>query len=301
MIAILCSGQGGQHRDMFRLTGAAPEATPVFETAAALLDADPRRFVLEAEEGTLFGNRIGQILCCTQALAGWALLGMERGTRIVLAGYSVGELAAWGCAGYFTAAQTLKLAAERAAAMDRASSADAGMAAFTGLRREDLQSVMGGRASIAIVNGPDSFVVGGAGAALDACVADAMRSGARATRLRVQVASHTAMMEAATREFATVLRAETLQAPSAGVRLLSGIDAETVSDGSTGLQALAAQIGQTIDWASCLQACREAGATAFLELGPGSALSRMAGSGQSRSLEDFRTGQGARDWLARAA
>jgi [acyl-carrier-protein] S-malonyltransferase len=47
----------------------------------------------------------------------------------------------------------------------------------------------------------------------------------------------------------------------------------------------------------------EAGATAFLELGPGHALSEMVASAwpdvPTRSLDDFRSIQGARSWLVR--
>jgi len=49
-------------------------------------------------------------------------------------------------------------------------------------------------------------------------------------------------------------------------------------------------------------ACVEAGARAFLELGPGAALSQMTantyGEIPARSLEDFKTVQGAGTWLA---
>jgi [acyl-carrier-protein] S-malonyltransferase len=45
----------------------------------------------------------------------------------------------------------------------------------------------------------------------------------------------------------------------------------------------------------------EAGASVFFELGPGRALNEMAAGAyiSARSLEDFRTLQGARAWLAR--
>ena len=45
-LAILCSGQGRQHPDMFALTGDAPEAAGLFAHAAKLLGGkDPRDFV----------------------------------------------------------------------------------------------------------------------------------------------------------------------------------------------------------------------------------------------------------------
>jgi [acyl-carrier-protein] S-malonyltransferase len=91
--------------------------------------------------------------------------------------------------------------------------------------------------------------------------------------------------------------------PPSGTRILSGVDGATISSIDTGLDKLAAQISQTVQWASCLQSCVEAGATAFLELGPGHALSGMVASSwpdiPTRSLEDFRSLQGARAWLAR--
>ena len=44
-LAILCSGQGRQHPDMFALTGGAPEAAGLFAHAAKLLGTDPRDLV----------------------------------------------------------------------------------------------------------------------------------------------------------------------------------------------------------------------------------------------------------------
>ncbi len=308
-VAILCSGQGGQHREMFHLVGEVPAAAPVFEAAARLLGGtDPRRFVHEAEEDALFANRAGQILCCTQALAAWAMLGDARPSSVVLAGYSVGELAAWGCAGLFDPAQTLQLAAERALAMDRTAPAGAGLAAIVGLRRDTLDALLRTHAlalaplAVAIVNSPDSFVVGGAAEALDTCLAEARRLGAtRTIRLRVSVPSHTPLLQQAGEAFGTLLDRQALHPQGAGIRLLSGIDAETIRDPRTGLRKLALQLARTIDWAGCLEACGEAGATRFLELGPGSALARMVDTRMSpaaRAVEQFRTADGVQAWLA---
>ena len=99
-IAILCSGQGTQHPGMFDLVAQAPEAQGVLEAACAVLEGkDPRQFIREADPATLYSNRVGQILCCTQTLAAWALINPHLAGPVVIAGYSVGELAAWGCAG----------------------------------------------------------------------------------------------------------------------------------------------------------------------------------------------------------
>jgi [acyl-carrier-protein] S-malonyltransferase len=91
--------------------------------------------------------------------------------------------------------------------------------------------------------------------------------------------------------------------PRTGTRLFSGIDGDAVLDAKNDVNKLALQISQPIQWARCLESCVEAGAVAFLELGPGRALAEMAGSVYphipTRSLDDFRSAQGARDWLSR--
>ncbi len=100
-------------------------------------------------------------------------------------------------------------------------------------------------------------------------------------------------------------RAEIARTVPAGVRLLGGIDAAPVIDVERGLDGLAAQISTTIRWSDCLAAAVEAGATAFLELGPGRALAEMAAGAHpdvpARGLDDFRTAAGVRGWLERVA
>src|SRR5580704_17690727 len=180
LMAILCSGQGGQHPSMFDLVASCPEAEPVFIAAAEVLGQDPRRFVREAAPADLFSNRAGQILCCTQALAMRSALGKARPARTVIAGYSIGELAVWGCAGAVDGPGILRLAQRRAAAMDAAASSDGGLAAIVGLRRPTLEPILARHAvSIAIVNDVDSFVVGGRRTALQAVCQEAAARGAR--------------------------------------------------------------------------------------------------------------------------
>jgi [acyl-carrier-protein] S-malonyltransferase len=160
VVAILCSGQGGQHPAMFDLVANCLEAEPIFAAAAGVLGQEPRRFVRQAAPADLFSDLSGQILCCTQALAAWAALGTARPARAVIAGYSVGELAAWGCAGALDGPSTLSLAQRRAALMDAAAPTDGGLAAVVGLRRPTLEPILARHAvSIAIVDDVDSFVV----------------------------------------------------------------------------------------------------------------------------------------------
>src|SRR6202453_3866811 len=225
LIAILCSGQGGQHPAMFDLLANCPEAEPVFAAAAGALGQDPRRFVEQTPPADLFSDFTGQILCCAQALAAWAALGTIRPARAVIAGYSIGELAAWGCAGAFDELSILRLAQCRAALMDAAAPSDSGLAAITGVRRRILEPILTRHAlSIAIVNDVDSFTVGGPRAALQAACEEAAARGAKRTvPLRVTVPSHTPLLSKATEQFRVDRREASQRIPRAGYVLLSGI------------------------------------------------------------------------------
>jgi [acyl-carrier-protein] S-malonyltransferase len=268
-----------------------------------------RRHCLTAgTRAALHHNRVGQILCALQALAAAAALREQMPARFIVAGYSVGEMAAWGVAGRLGMTDALDLVAGRAEVMDAATPPGDGMLFVRGLSRSAVDRLCERYdAGIAIVNPGDAFVLGGSRTALDAlsCEAKAMNA-TRVVDVPVEVASHTKRLAAASAAFRESLsHASVRPPPTAGTRLLSGIDGSPVIDAKVGLDKLAAQISQTVQWADCMQGCLEAGATTFLELGPGRALSEMlAGADRdvsARSLEDFRTLQGARAWLAHHA
>jgi [acyl-carrier-protein] S-malonyltransferase len=241
-----------------------------------------------------------------QALAATATLRDAWPRRLIIAGYSVGEVAAWSVAGLMDATMTLDLVSRRANAMDAPSRPGDGLLFVRGLSYGAVEDLCNRHdAAIAIVNPGDAFVLGGPGVALDIIADVAKRMGAaRAVRLAVNVASHTPRLAAASSEFRKILdQTPTKLAPDSNVRLFSGIDGSPVVNISAGLNKLAKQISHTVQWAHCLEGCVEAGASVFFELGPGRALNEMAAGAypdiSARSLEDFRTLQGARAWLAR--
>ncbi|MDS0796730.1 malonate decarboxylase subunit epsilon [Burkholderia pseudomultivorans] len=306
-LAILCSGQGAQRADMFDLTGAAPQADALFAHAGRLLGDDPRTWVRQAGPDALRENRAAQILCTVQALAAAALLEAAWPRRRCVAGYSVGEVASWSVAGIVDPHDALDLAAARAQAMDAASDGDERMAFVRGLSRAQLAQLCDGReAAIAIANPGDAFVVAGTQADVDAVANDAVHAGAqRVAPVCVRIASHTRRLAAAVPVFRASLAALRVRRPLPGTRLFSGIDGASVLDVDAGLDKLARQIAEPVEWAACLAACVEAGATAFLELGPGRALADMASGAYpalpARSLADFRSVDGVTGWLARVA
>jgi len=305
-LAILCSGQGGQHARMFELTGDAPEAAGLFAHAEALLGWEARTWVLTASEDALHENRYAQLLCTLQALSVAAVLAQSLPAKRCVAGYSVGEVAAWSVAGLIKPEDTLDLVVARADAMGAACRGEQGMLFVRGLSRTVIEHMTErAEAAVAIVNPGDAYVIAGMQSALMEIAIEAQRRGAtRVVTVAVKVASHTRQMADATPLFRDRLsQVHVERALPAGTRLLSGIDGETVLNISEGVDKLARQISQPVQWAACLQACVEAGVTVLLELGPGRALADMAASAfpgiAARSVDEFKSFQGVRAWLDR--
>ncbi|GJE57581.1 hypothetical protein EKPJFOCH_4098 [Methylobacterium thuringiense] len=289
---------------MFDLTADCIEAQPVFQAATPLLGGTDPRDLARAGGKALHENRTGQILCCVAALAGWAVVEAAGPKRVIVAGYSIGDLAAWGVAGRFPSDTLLRLAATRAEAMDAASGDGFGLAGLRGLPLDLVESMARRHdCHLAIRNAPDSSVVGGKRDALDALCREAVGAGSqRAVVLPVHTPSHTPRLKAATDRFRDVLAQEEPCRPGPGApRLISGLDGTTVFAAKAGLEKLALQISQTLDWAACLVACREYGVDQVLELGPGHALATMARdalpAARVHALEDFRSPDGIVAWV----
>jgi [acyl-carrier-protein] S-malonyltransferase len=305
-LAILCSGQGGQHAGMFAMTGPSPAAQPLFAQATTLLGHDPRVWVNEVETAALQANRTAQLLCVLQALSAAAALEHAWPRPRCIAGYSVGEMAAWSVAGLLLPREALALAAARAEAMDAARRGVQGMLSIRGLSRTVIEELLANQdAAIAIFNPGDAFVVGGTQAAIHSIAAAARHRGAtRVVPLGVEVASHTPLMREASAAFRKQLAGVSIAvAPAPGTRLFSGIDGAAVLDGPAASDKLASQLSQPLEWAACLDACVEAGARTFLELGPGRALAEMVSKAHpevtARSVDEFKTLEGVRAWLTR--
>jgi [acyl-carrier-protein] S-malonyltransferase len=289
---------------MFALTEKAAPAQRVFAAAArALQGTDPRALVGSRPREELHANLQGQVLCCTQALAAWSALALPDDIEVLIAGYSAGEVAAWGCAGLLGPEAALDLVVARAHLMDRDAGDRTGLVAVLGLELAKVARIAADLgAFVAIIVADDSCVVGGDRTVLAQVCNEAQQAGAlRTCVLPVAVASHTPLLQRASEDFArhlTGLRCAPLPIQR---RLLSGTDGEFVTDGAAGLRKLAAQISSPIDWAACLTACREAGVDTVLELGPGRTLAHNARKAlpgaRVRSLDEFHGLTGVRDWL----
>ncbi|WP_448140851.1 malonate decarboxylase subunit epsilon [Stenotrophomonas sepilia] len=299
-LALLCSGQGAQHAAMFDRVRDLPAARHTLDVASTVLGRD---VFSAAAADDRFDNAQAQPLLCAATLAQWQGLRDNVPTPTLVAGYSIGELAAHAIAGSFDATTCLALAAQRAQLMDGASPADAGLQAVLGLERHVLQPLCDLRgAHMAIANGQDHFIVGGTHASLLRLADAAQAQGADIRPLPVHVPAHTPLLAAAVAPFAAALDASPLQAPR--LPLLAGIDARPVRDRAMAVHTLSAQLAQTIEWAQVMRQAFERGARVFLQLGPGNALARMVAPAypccEVRAVEEFQSLEGAAAWVRSA-
>lgn len=301
-LAILCPGQGGQHPAMLELAVAAPAGAAVLRRCADALGWDPLSRARSGGEG-VYANAVAQPLVCAAEVTTFAALRGALPPPALVLGYSLGEVAAYACADALPPEAAVSLAVERAAAMDRASPPGAGLLALRGLSLARAEALAAGAgAEIAIVNGPDHVIVGGAADALGAVEARAPAAGATAVRLPVSVPAHTSLLRAAVAPFAASLARAPLAAPA--VPVLAGTTALPVTTREGAAAALAAAVASRVEWGRCLLSAAEHGCTVFLELGPGAALARMAGEllpgAAVRSVGDFRSVAGIARWVEAA-
>ena len=298
-LAILCPGQGGQHPQMLDLLAGNRAAEDVFTQGAEALGTDVRAWLAQPER--IDTNAIAQPLLCLSELATWAALRDVLPEPLAFAGYSVGELASYGCAGALDAGQLAQLAQTRAMLMDSASVVPGGLIALRGLRRAEVDALCAGHSAwISIAIADDAFVVGGEVLTLDALADQAGARGAQIARLRVGVASHTPLLATAVRLFREALDSSALRAPD--VPVIAGIDASLVTTRTHAIATLAAQLAAPIEWSRCIESLYELGGRVFLELGPGCALARMVrehlgGDVEARSVTEFRSLDGVAKWI----
>ncbi|WP_326535751.1 ACP S-malonyltransferase [Pseudorhodoferax sp.] len=296
--ALVFSGQGGQHPGM--LPWLAEDAL-TRSVGARLGVADWRASLLEADWGAR--NAHAQCLLTGLALAAWGQLAPLVPPPAAIAGYSVGELAAFSAAGVFDAATALDLAQARAAAMDRcAAQAPGGLLGLSQCAPAVLARLLADDADLAIAirNGIDSVVLGGPPPALARAEAAAQAAGAHAVRLRVAVASHTPAMQAAAAAFAERLAGLPLARPH--TPLFSNA-ADRVASAEQARTALAAQIATTVRWDECMDNLQARGVDRVLEIGAGQALARLWSQRHpgvpARAADEFRSAQAIAAWLTR--
>ena len=278
-LGFLYAGQGSQHPGMGAdLYDAFPAFRQVFDQAVERVDFDLKEVSFTDAQGVLNQTRYTQP-CMVAFAAGLTAVLKERGiVPAAVAGLSLGEYSALHAAGVFDAATAVELVAFRGKAMaEAAAGRESAMMAVLNLDREALQAACQeasalGCVVIANYNCPGQLVIGGEKAAVEKAAALAKEAGARrCLPLKVSGPFHTPLMAPAGDALAERFKAVEFGAPSIPV-IFNCLG--SVKDNSVAIpELLVRQVQSSVFMEDSIRAMAALGMDAFVEIGPGKALS----------------------------
>jgi acyl transferase domain-containing protein len=192
---------------------------------------------------------------------------------VLLAGHSIGELAAAHVAGVWSLADACKVVAARGRLMQALPLGGAMVAVEAG--EADVAAVIERypAVGIAAVNGPRAVVISGEVDAVGEAAARIAAAGARTRRLRVSHAFHSPLMEPMLAGFARVLESVTYAPPR--IALVSGLTGGPVSREVTEPGYWVRHAREAVRFADAVTAMRDAGVRTFVEVGPDAVLSAL--------------------------
>ncbi|MCQ2266541.1 MAG: ACP S-malonyltransferase [Bacteroidaceae bacterium] len=281
MTAYVFPGQGAQFVGMGHdLYEQHPAAKQLFERANEILGFSITDIMFNGTDEQLKQTAVTQPAVFLHSVISALCLG-EKFQPAMVAGHSLGELSALTAAGCLDFEDGLRLVAKRAAAMQKACEANpGGMAAIIALGDEQIEQICTEVSTDeAIVvpanyNCPGQLVISGHTAAIEAACAKMKEAGAkRALPLPVSGAFHSPLMLPAQEELAAAIAATEFHAPKCPV--YQNVDGQAHTDPEEIKTNLLRQLTGAVRWTKEVNAMVEAGATEFVECGPGKVLQGM--------------------------
>jgi [acyl-carrier-protein] S-malonyltransferase len=274
-----------------------PRARAVFEEAGDALGLDVARLCFEGPAESLQLTVNAQPAILTVSVATAAVLA-ERGIAPrVVSGHSLGEYSALVAAGALAFADAVRVVQRRGQFMQDAVPVGTGaMAAILGLERPVVEEVCREAATspdevveVANVNSPVQIVVAGHKPAVERAVAIAAQRGAkRSVLLPVSAPFHCRLMAPAAERLAEALERVAVAAPR--VPVVRNVDAEPTTTADAVRAHLVRQVTAPVRWSDCVRRMAAAGASTFLEVGPGRVLTgllkRIDGTLTGLAVED---------------
>jgi len=280
VIALLAPGQGSQTPGMLAEWLALPGAQAAIDTWSDISGLDLARLGTTATAEEITDTAVTQPLVVATTLLAYAELAKRAlpaagpGDTVV-AGHSVGEIAAYAIAGVISPDDAVRLAAVRGAEMAKACAIEpTGMSAVLGgdeaevlARLEALELIPANR------NAAGQIVAAGSVAALEKLAEDPPAK-ARVRQLATAGAFHTHYMASALDGYAAAAAAVTAADPT--TTLLSNVDGKPVTSGADAMEKLVAQLTRPVRWDLCTETMRGLGITAIVEFPPAGALTGIA-------------------------
>lgn len=276
MLALLAPGQGSQTPGMLspwlELDGTRERLTAWSELAG--LDLVELGTVADAD--AIKDTAVTQPLVVAAALLAHEVLTERLPDDVVVAGHSVGELAAAAIAGVLSADDAVALAAVRGREMAAACDlAPTGMAAVMGGEPADVVAWLAEHdLTAANMNGAGQIVAAGPINGIDAVVAETPEFVRKAIKLKVAGAFHTEYMAPAQEKLREKAKDITVSDPTR--TLLSNADGQVVKSGADMLERLVNQVTLSVRWDLCMNTMKELGVDTAAELPPAGALTGLA-------------------------
>ena len=275
---MLAPGQGSQTPGMLAAWLEQPGAAERLAAWSEISGLDLARLGTTATAEEITDTAVTQPLVVAATLLAHEELtrrGLLAGKDTVVAGHSVGEIAAYAIAGVISADDAVKLAATRGSEMAKACALEpTGMSAVLGgdeaevlARLEALDLVPANR------NAAGQIVAAGALSALDKLAEDPPAK-ARVRQLATAGAFHTHYMASATDGYATAVEKVTTAEPR--TKLLSNADGQPVASAADAITKLVAQLTRPVRWDLCTETMRQDNVTAIVEFPPAGTLAGIA-------------------------
>ena len=278
MIALLAPGQGSQTPGMLAEWLNLPGAVDHIDRWSQISGLDLARLGTTATAEEITDTAITQPLVVATTLLAHSMLverGLSAAADTVIAGHSVGEIAAYAIAGVISGDDAVRLATVRGAEMAKACAAEpTGMSAVLGgeedevlARLEALELIPANR------NAAGQIVAAGSVAALEKLAEDPPAK-ARVRQLATAGAFHTHYMSSALDGYAAA--AAEVAAHDPATTLLSNFDGRPVTSAIDAMEKLVAQMTRPVRWDLCNDTIRALNTTAVVELPPAGALTGIA-------------------------
>lgn len=283
MKAFVFPGQGSQFVGMGKdLYDNNPLAKELFDKADKTLGFKITDIMFAGTDEQLKETKVTQPAVYLHSVISALCLGDEFKPQMT-AGHSLGEFSALVAAGALSFEDGLKLVAARANAMQKACEKNPGtMAAIIGLPDEkvveicDSVSKDGEVVVAANFNCPGQLVISGSKNGIGKACELLKEAGAkRALPLKVGGAFHSPLMQSAKDELQAAIEATNINTPKCPV--YQNVDGKAHTDAAEIKTNLIAQLTSSVRWTASVQNMIVAGATEFVECGPGKALQGMIG------------------------